>query len=256
MPGHDEAMKGAAMCETQSKKGHGWKGWSNLPAPKVSGAIGAWVDLSHRITEELSRIPSFPQPRIRRIREIPPDHANVTEVHMVVHHGTHLDAPRHFLADGPTMDEIPLERLYGQGVVWHIDVPDHGVIDVAELERATPRMKEGDIVMIDTGRARHINTPKYMDHAHLTAAAAAWLVKQGAKIVGVDFGTPDLASNRRPDGFDFPVHNTLLPNGILIAEHVTGLSQLAGHRTEMMFFGINIAGSDGAPVRPVARIID
>jgi kynurenine formamidase len=244
------------MCESQSEKIPGWKGWLDLPSAAISGASGGWVDLSHRITETLSRIPSFPQPHIRQIKTIPPDRANVTEVHMVVHHGTHLDAPRHFLADGPTMDEVPLERLYGAGVIWHIEAPDHGVIGVKELERATPRMREGDIVMIDTGRARHVNTPRYDDHACLDGEAARWLVDHGAKIVGVDFGTPDLAANRRTPDFAFPVHYTLLSRGVLIAEHVNNLAALAGRRVELMFAGLNIAGSDGAPVRPLARAVD
>src|SRR5262245_36489830 len=189
-----KAEEDRVMCESVLKKSHGWKGWRGLPAPKVSGALGAFIDLSHRITEELSRIPSFPQPRIRQITTIPQHRANVTEVQMVVHHGTHLDAPRHFIADGPTIDQIPLERLYGPGVIWRIDVADCGLIDVADLELATPRMQEGDIVLLDTGRARYINTEKYMNHASLTAEAADWLVKRGAKIVGVDFATPDLAA--------------------------------------------------------------
>src|SRR5262249_19684818 len=201
------------MCETATNRIGGWKGWLDVPVPKIAGAAGAWTDLSHRLTEELSRIPSFPQPRIRQISKIPEHRANVTEVHMVVHHGTHLDAPRHFIADGPTMDEVPLDRLYGQGVVWHFDVAGDGVIDVGDLERATPNMTPGDIVLIDTGRAKHINTDAYMQHACLTGEAAAWLAKQGAKIVGVDFSTPDLASSRRAPDFAFPVHYTLLSQG-------------------------------------------
>jgi kynurenine formamidase len=224
------------VCENQRDKIPGWKGWLNLPAPKISGAGGGWIDLSHCITENLSRIPSFPQPRIRQITRIPEHRANVTEVHMVVHHGTHLDAPRHFIADGPTMDQVPMERLYGTGVVWHFDKADYGVIDVEDLERATPRMRPGDIVLADE--------------------AAAWLVKQGAKIVGVDFPTPDLAANRRPPDFAFPVHYTLLSQGVLIAEHVTNLEALADRRAEIMFCGLNIAGSDGAPVRALARAVD
>lgn len=244
------------MCETVTNKTPGWKGWLDVPAPKVSGSGGAWIDLSHRLTEELSRIPSFPPPRIRQITKIPEHRANVTEMHMVVHHGTHLDAPRHFIVDGPTMDEIPLERLYGPGVVWRIDAPDEGVIDVKDLEAATPRMQEGDIVLIDTGRARHINTGKYMKHAALTGEAAQWLVSQGAKIVGVDFATPDLAAHLRPPDFAFPVHYTLLSQGVLIAEHVNNLDKIAGHRAEIMFLGLNIAGSDGAPARVVARPVN
>ena len=139
------------MCEDTTNKIPGWKGWLDVPAPKISGAAGPWIDLSHRLTEELSRIPAFPQPQIRRIWKIPEHRANVTEVHMVVHHGTHLDAPRHFIADGPAMDEVPLDRLYGPGVVWRFDTDDDGMIDVADLERATPRLRPGDIVLMHWG---------------------------------------------------------------------------------------------------------
>jgi kynurenine formamidase len=244
------------MCETVTDKMPGWKGWLDLPAPKISGASGPWVDLSHPLTERLTRIPSFPQPHIRQIMRQPEHPANVTELHMVVHHGTHLDAPHHFIADGPTMDEVPLERLYGPGVVWRFDVEDRTVLDVADLERATPRMRPGDIVLFDTGRARHMSTERYMENASLTGEAAAWLAKQGAKIVGVDFASPELPFHLRSPDFAFPVHYTLLSQGVLIAEHVTGLETLGGHRVEIMFLGLNIVGSDGAPARPVARVVD
>ncbi len=244
------------MCEATVNKIPGWKGWLDLPAPKISGVASPWIDLSHRLTEELSRIPSFPQPQIRQISKIPEHRANVTEVHMVVHHGTHLDAPRHFIADGPTMDQVPLDRLYGAGVVWRFDMPDDGMIEVADLERATPRMRAGDIVLIDSGRAKYVNSARYMRHACISGEAADWLARRGAKIVGVDFATPDLAAARRPADFAFPVHYTLLSRGVLIAEHVTNLELLSGRRAEIMFLGLNIAGSDGAPVRAVARAVD
>src|SRR5260370_41164099 len=146
-----------AMCESSPKKAYGWTGWRDLPAPRMTSAAGPWIDLSHRITETLSRIPFFPQPRIRQIWTRPPDNANVTEGHMVGHHGTHLDAPRHFIADGPTMDEVPLDRLYGPGVVWRFDAGDDGLIDVDDLERPTPRLRPRDIRLLDTGPPDHIN---------------------------------------------------------------------------------------------------
>ncbi len=244
------------MCEATTTRGQGWKGWMDIPAPHASSALGAWIDLSHRITETLSRSPMFPQPRIHRLSSIPQSPANVTEVQMVVHHGTHIDAPRHFLSDGPAFDAIPLDRLYGAGVVWRIDVPAHGVIDVAHLERATPRMKPGDIVYLDTGWARYVDTDHYENHASLSPEAAAWLVAQGAKIVGVDFSTPDLTAHRRPADFTWPVHHILLGSGVLIAEHMTNLTALAGRRIETFFMAINIADSDGAPARVIARPVD
>ena len=60
----------------------------------------------------------------------------------------------------------------------------------------------------------------------------------------------------RSKDYDFPVHNTLLGNGVLIAEHLTNLTALAGKRVEIMFLAINIVGCDGAPARPVARALE
>lgn len=52
------------------------------------------------------------------------------------------------------------------------------------------------------------------------------------------------------------MYYTLLSQGVLIAEHVTGLAPLSGRCTEIMFLGLNTAGSDGAPARATARAID
>ena len=46
---------------------------------------------------------------------MPQDPANLTEIQMVCHFGTHLDAPLHFITEAPAMDEVPLTRLYGPG---------------------------------------------------------------------------------------------------------------------------------------------
>jgi len=65
------------------------------------------------------RIASFPPPRIARIASIPDRPLNITELQMIVHTGTHVDSPRHFYNDGPAFQDIPLERLMGQG--WYGD---------------------------------------------------------------------------------------------------------------------------------------
>ena len=38
---------------------------------------------------------------------------NLTSLSMCAHNGTHVDAPRHFLCDGATVDQIPLEKTVG-----------------------------------------------------------------------------------------------------------------------------------------------
>ena len=106
-------------------------------------------------------------------------------------------------------------------------------------------------MIFDTGWARRANTPRYENHPSLSPEAARWLVDHGAKLVGVDFSTPDLAAKHRASGFNWPVHHVLLGSGTLVAEHVTNLAALHGQRLDVMVLAINVAGSDGAPARIV-----
>jgi len=240
------------MCIHDARPDRSWQGWSTIPGPVIRGS-GPWTDLSHIITEGLARSPIFPRPRIERIYSQPEYPGNATEIQMVCHHGTHVDAPRHFLLDGPSFDEIPLERLYGEGVVLRVEKGPNEPIEASDLAAASPQVRPGDIVLLDTGWARRIADHDYEDHPYLTAGAASWLVERGAKMLGVDFSTPDLGAALRPKGFDYPVHHILLSRGILIAEHVCNIEGLAGQRIEAIFAALAFEGADGGPARALAR---
>jgi kynurenine formamidase len=116
-----------------------------------------------------------------------------------------------------------------------------------------PQVEPGDILLLDTGAAGRVGTPDFHRHASLSTGAAEWLVEREVKLVGVDASSPELPIALRPAGFDFPVHNTLLRDGVLIAEQVANLRSLAGHRVELVFLPLNIVGSDGAPARVLGR---
>jgi arylformamidase len=228
-----------------------WRGW-----PAAGSRTSDWIELAHPLSAALARIPFFPPARFERIMSMPKDPLNATEMQMVCHFGTHVDAPCHFISDGPAFHEIPLDRLHGPGVVWRIETEPFGVIDAATLAKQRPTARADDIVFIDTGWSACIGTERYSENPALAPDAARWLVDQRIKLLAVDLITPDLAVPRRPPGFDWPVHHILLGNGILIAENLTNLRSLAGHRVEAMFLALNIEGSDGSPVRAIARRAD
>lgn len=230
-----------------------WYGWGELPTPPTPAGSGAWVDLSHALRADLPRISFFPQPRFRRIFSMPDDRLNVTEIQMVCHFGTHVDAPSHFIPDGPAFHQIPIERLHGPGVVWRLDPEPYTLIEPDVLERMRPAARPGDIVLFDSGWATHFGTERYDQHPSFSSPAAHWLITHGVKLLAVDFPTPDLAVNRRQSDFNWPVHHILLSHGVLIAEHLTNLRSLAEGRVEVMFLALNIEGADGAPARVLAR---
>jgi kynurenine formamidase len=230
-----------------------WLGWPPAAPRRATRPSSDWVDLSLPLSSDLARVPFFPAARFERVMSMPADPLNATEMQMVCHFGTHVDAPCHVIPDGPAFDEIPLDRLHGPGVVWRIDADAHGLIDVALLARQRPALQPDDILLVDMGWAAHLGTEQYGEHPSFSPDAADWLVAQRVKLLGIDCLTPDLAVPRRPPGFDWPVHHRLLSRGVLIAENLTNLRALAGQRIEALFLALNIRGADGAPARVIAR---
>ncbi|NLY28424.1 MAG: cyclase family protein [Alcaligenaceae bacterium] len=242
------------MCDCTPSNAKGWLGW-NVPAgsPVTTAAAGPWIDLSHRLDSQTPRVPFFPAPTLEKIRQIPEHLINATRLTLVVHTGTHIDSPRHLFNDAPGLDEIPLSRLSGTGLVWPVDTGGHALIEPVHLEGAKTHLAPGEMLILNTGLHKSVGTPGYEDHPYLSQASAQWLLDQGVKLLGVDFPTPDAPVSQRAPGFNYPIHRALLANGILIVEHLTHLDSLNGQRVEVMCNALNITQGDGAPVRMLAR---
>ena len=240
------------MCDAVARPNGAWQGWIDIPEPTLSGG-GGWIDLSHTLSEEVPRVPIVPRPHFGLWRPTPDFPVNVTEIQMIVHLGTHVDAPRHLIADGPSFDQIPLSRLLGPGVVWRLDAQPHHVIEPSELRVQSPKLRRGDILMLDTGWSELAGSSQYEKHPSLSEASASWLIDQGIKLLAIDFGTPEVVPDHRWPGWHWPVHCALLSRGVLIAEHLRNLRALAGKRVDAMMLGVNIKDGDGAPARVIAR---
>jgi len=113
------------------------------------------------------------------------------------HAGTHLDAPWHY---GPTsegepaktIDEIPLEWCFGDGVVLDLTHKKRGELisakDVQEtLDKINYKLKPFDIVLIRTGASKHYGKPGYEGmHPGMGRESTLWLIEQGIKVMGID----------------------------------------------------------------------
>lgn len=56
---------------------------------------------------------------------------NLSAISMCAHNGTHIDAPRHFIRGGKTIDEIPIETLVGRCYV----AEHRGDVSAADAEK-------------------------------------------------------------------------------------------------------------------------
>ncbi len=244
------------MCDIHPHGRTGWRGWPQYDKKRASQATGAWIDLSHKLHNDFPMPDVFPQPRFERCMTMPTDKINVTKIEMVCHTGTHLDAPSHFFMDAPDFHDIPFDKFHGNGVVWKFDVAPFELITAEMLASMTPSLNPGDMVLVDTGWSKKWGTDAYWENPSISEDAADWLVAHGASFVGVDFVSPDLAFPKRGEGFDWPVHKTLLSNGILIAENIANLQSLNEGHVEVVAGALNIHGADGSPARVTARPIE
>lgn len=244
------------MCEITPAGRTGWRGWRHWPEAVGARPTGPWYDLSHKLNNELPVPHVFPHPHFGRIASMPEARLNITRIEMVCHVGTHLDAPLHLFMDGPGFDQIPSSHLSGQGVVWRLDVAPFAEITAEMLKAKQPRLRQGDMLLLDTGWARRFGRDDYYDNPALTLDAAQWLVDQGVKLLGVDFATPDQALPQRAPDFDWPVHKILLSNGVLVAENLADCSVLTDRRVEIFCGALNVEGADGSPARIMARTVE
>lgn len=122
--------------------------------------------------------------------------AAAEEITTVAHAGTHVDAPWHY---APTsegrparkIDELPVEWFFSDGVVLDFRHKGPGekieVEDVeGELRRIGYELKPLDIVMIMTGRDKHLGSPEYFLQPGLTRSSVLWLCERGIKVIGID----------------------------------------------------------------------
>jgi arylformamidase len=213
------------------------------------------VDLSHPIWPGMPKIPILPDVELAEVTSIAAGAPmNITALTLALHVGTHIDAPAHVRAGAATIDRIPVERFDSFAVVAGVDREPGEEITVDDVLSAAPAPQRGDFLFVATGWGEKFTTDAYTDFPSLSVDLAEWAVEQGIGMVGVDLITPDLPVPRRPAGFTFPVHHTLLDNGVLIAENLTGLAGLAGQRVRVRAFPLAVRDGDAGPARILAEI--
>jgi kynurenine formamidase len=217
---------------------------------------GEWTDLTLTMRPDMAKMPFLPCPEIERLNEQSDTSLQVSEVSFATHIGTHVDAACHAVADGESIEAYGPSRWLGRAVVREVDAEPRGAIDVADLEPVADDLGEADALVVRTGWEELIDEEAYHDHPYFSDELAAWLTEQDLSWVGMDFLTPDRPPELRPDGFTYPVHTTLLADDTLIVENLTNVGTLDADTVEVAALPTKIAGSDGAPIRVVARPVD
>lgn len=187
------------------------------------------------------------------------------------HGGTHIDAPIHFYEGRWALDQIPVEKFIGAGIV--IDVSEQCAenrdyliqkLDCEEWETEHGRIPEGAIVLLRTGfgkywpdREQYMGTNERGNEAvaklhfpGLRSDAAKWLAdERKIKAVGLDTPSIDYGQSSR-----FETHVALFERNVPALENVANLDQLPAKGFTVIALPMKIKGGSGGPVRIVALL--
>ena len=149
---------------------------------------------------------------------------NLTAFSMCAHNGTHIDAPFHFLADGKTVDRLPLDSFVGDCYVAR----HRGDVTAADAVAILEKSGNAERLLI-------------AGDATVTAEAAEVFAER-LKLLGNESQTVG------PQNAPMEVHKILLGREVVLLEGIVLTDIPEGHYL-LNAAPLNLKDADGAPCR-------
>jgi arylformamidase len=207
-----------------------------------------WQDVSVALRDGMVHWPGDPECHIKRVVSMEEGAVcNLTHLSLSAHTATHMDAPRHFIADGLTMDQMPLGAVIGDCRVIEFDTANQ----ITPEDLQPHQLQRGERLLFKTrNSAQSWNSDTFdKDFVSIRQDAAAYLVECGVRTVGVDYLS---IGGYEKDGVE--THRIMLGAGMWVIEGLN-LSAITPGAYEMICLPLKIMGADGAPCRVVVRAI-
>ena len=208
-----------------------------------------WYDISVPLKQGMPYFPTDPvPPKIYRMS----DRAlgsivTMSMLEIISHTGTHIDSPLHFIPDGSTISDMPLDATIGPCKV--IEIKDREKITAAELK--THDIRQGDRILCKTRNSPHTyEAAKFVeDYVYLDDDGADYLAEKGIVLFGLDNIT--IGSYQRPENIN-KTHTTLLGAGVYILEDCA-LDGVPPGEYELLCLPLLMYNGDAGPCRAVLR---
>ena len=203
-------------------------------------------DITLPLTGGTLRYPGDPAPVIERVSDRQTgDLLTVSHLSVNCHVGTHVDAPAHFITNGPTVDALPLASFFGPAIV--LALPERDVIRSTDL--APLDLPPAHHLLLKTRNSSLLREPRFVEsYCHLSPEAAAVLCASRPLSLGFDYYSLDPLQCT-----DFPAHTTVAAAGIAVFVCLA-LADVPPGRYTFAGLPLPLVGAEAAPVR--ALLID
>lgn len=201
-----------------------------------------WIDITMPLHNNMPVWPGDTPFDYRLIATLTPDGANVGEMKMSLHAGTHIDAPFHYDDFGKSIDALPLDLFMGPVLL----------VDVTGIEQIEKRHVEA-LLLQGTERI-FFKTKEVYDLYRFTPSyttihpeAVSFLAKQGVKVIGTDAPSVDAV-----DDTALQAHHACKKEGVYIIENLY-LKDVKSGIYEFIGLPLAIQGGDASPIRAIIK---
>jgi arylformamidase len=202
-------------------------------------------DISVDIQTGMPTYPGDAKFKSRKLKSVEPDGYEIHRLTLGNHTGTHVDAPAHFIQNGATITELPLDILNGR--VRVVEIQNKEQVGLTEVQNL--KLDNDFRILFKTRNSSLWKTRKrfHKNYVYLTLDAAKYLAENDIKLIGFDY----LSVEKFGDS-EHPVHRYLLGNEVIILEGLN-LSEVEEGEYEMCCLPMKLTGLDAAPARVILR---
>lgn len=183
----------------------------------------------------------------------------ISTLFILVHNGTHIDAPRHMIEKGAPIDQVPLGQIVKEAVL--INLPHKGpnsTVSVQDILSAGAQFGPDVIPVINTGWTEKMwGKPGFWEQMpYLENGVGELFAKRGVPAVAMDI-FPEKTIWRvplNPGEVWVANHLALLGKGIPMIQFVTNLSKIGKDRFFMVALPLSLKGGEASPARVIALV--
>lgn len=209
------------------------------------------IDLSQSINSDIKLYPGSPNVYFLKWSKYSIDGYDSEAIFLSTHTGTHMDAPSHFIEGAESIDDIYVNRFVMKNVhLLKIFKSSNQLITAEDIINSNIDIKENDSIIFSTGWEHNYNSDNYISsNPGLSPQAATYLSNKKINAVAID--SPSIDSGIESE---FPVHQILLKNNIIIIENICNLAQIDKKNFKLIAIPLKLRGASGSPVRALAII--
>jgi len=208
------------------------------------------IDLTYPIEEGMLKFNAYWHPfvSIEQLGRIDVEGRESRKIVLGTHTGTHVDAPLHFIKNGRSIDQIPLEKLIGEITIIdfsHLDENSSITKDMLENKKISKKM------LFKFGWGRYWMEERfYQGYPYFTKEAAEFLVSKNVELLSYDTPSPDDSRTKLGSEQDSEIHKIFLKNNIILVEYLANLEKIQEY--DGWSISVNplaIKNADGSPAR-------